>query len=115
MAVFDSSGTRLGVTGDTSADWEANTGLRTHAITGGPLALSAGWVYIAILANGTAPSLRQWFPDSGSGLLNMGLAAAASRSASYGVASDYAAGMPAGPLTLSANSADSNNHFVAIS
>ncbi|APC46441.1 minor tail protein [Streptomyces phage BRock] len=49
--IYDSSGTRLGVTADQSGTWNS-TGLKTMALTA-PLTLGPGYYYIALLTNGT--------------------------------------------------------------
>ncbi|WP_285636859.1 hypothetical protein [Actinoallomurus iriomotensis] len=52
-AVFDTSGTRLGITADQSSNW-ATAGSKVCALTS-PAAVSAGFVYAAILFNGSSP------------------------------------------------------------
>lgn len=49
--IYDSSGTRLAVTGDQSAVWNS-TGVKTMALTA-PVTLAPGYYYIALLTNGT--------------------------------------------------------------
>lgn len=72
-------GVLLGSTADQSVAW-ASTGVKTMAISGGPVAAAAGDVYIAFFFNGTTGPT---FPrGNGNALINAGLAAASSRYAS---------------------------------
>lgn len=52
-ALFDTSGNRLAVTADQSSNW-ATAGTKTSALTA-PYAAAAGFYYVGILFNGSAP------------------------------------------------------------
>lgn len=55
LGLYDSAGTRLGVTADQTTSWGAGTGTKTVPLTS-PVAVSAGFYYVAILSNGTTPA-----------------------------------------------------------
>lgn len=72
-------GVLLGSTSDQSANWASpgTTGLKTMAISGGPVAVAAGDAYIAFYFNGTTgPTFAR---SGGVAAINAGLAAAVSR------------------------------------
>jgi hypothetical protein len=52
--LYDNTGAKLGGTTDQSASW-VSTGVKTMAISGGPVTTSAPFVYVVLLANGTTP------------------------------------------------------------
>lgn len=73
-------GSLLGSTADQSGTWNS-TGLKTMAISGGPVAVAAGAVYVAWYYNGTT-SPRWWgiYSSAASSYpLNVGMAAGAAR------------------------------------
>lgn len=53
LGLYDSTGTRLGVTADQSANW-TSTGMKTVALTA-PVTLNVGTYYVAMLSVGTTP------------------------------------------------------------
>ena len=77
FAALYQGGSLLGTTADQSTAWAASPGLKTMAISGGPVAVAAGDVYVAYWYNGTtgpAP-LR----GNSSASVNLNLAAASPR------------------------------------
>lgn len=54
IGLYDSAGNRVATSADQSANW-TSTGIKTTAMTGGPIALSAGIYYVAMLSNGATP------------------------------------------------------------
>ena len=71
------SGARLGISADQSVDWAANTGLRPPIPLTSPVALSAGYVYGAVLCNGTTPITPERGSTRSPSGRNQGLMAAA--------------------------------------
>lgn len=83
--LYNSAGTLIGTSADQSAAW-TSTGLKTTALTGGPFAVSAGFVWVAFLFNGTtAPSLVRNGTPNGN-ILNSGFTVSTARFASSGSA-----------------------------
>lgn len=76
--IYDSAGNKLAGTGDQSTSWNS-TGLKTMAISGGPVSITGGtdtWVWGALLYNGTtSPSIVNLSSNNGA-QTNFGLAAA---------------------------------------
>ena len=100
-------GALLGTTADQSGLWNA-AGLKTMAISGGPVAAAAGVLYVAAWWNGTgSPSFKAG--DTGASL-NAGLPAANSR---WGTAN--AGVTTAAPATLGAISVANSAWWVALS
>jgi hypothetical protein len=54
IGLYDSAGNRVATSADQSANW-TSTGIKTTAMVGAPIALSAGIYYVAMLSNGTTP------------------------------------------------------------
>lgn len=52
--LYDSTGTRLGVTADQTANW-GSAGFKLMALTAPVVGMAAGAYYVAILSNGTTP------------------------------------------------------------
>jgi hypothetical protein len=82
VGLYNSSGTRIGVSADQTTAW-GTSGVKTAALASGPFALSAGYVWVVLVTNGTTP------PQFGTGSLfsvgaNAGLTAAGTRFASQG-------------------------------
>lgn len=79
--LYDSAGTRVGVTADQSASW-ASAGLKTMALTA-PASVTAGMYYIAMLCVGATPIIVPRESNlSNATFLNAGLSVATSRIAS---------------------------------
>jgi len=58
-ALYTAAGVRLGQTADQATAW-ASTGLKTMAISGGPVAVTAGDLYVGLWFNGTTgPALTR--------------------------------------------------------
>jgi hypothetical protein len=69
------SGARVGVTADQSAGW-ATTGVKTMALSGGPVNLTAGDYYIGLYANGTTlPNFARGNNQIGGAFANAGMTA----------------------------------------
>lgn len=81
-ALFDTSGTRLGLSADQATAW-ASGGDRPMALTT-PYAATAGHYYVALLANGTTPPALARSTSAGTPAGNYGLGVAASRFATIG-------------------------------
>lgn len=106
-AVFQ-NGARLGVTADQSGVWNS-TGVKTMAISGGPVAADAGEVVVGFYANGTTlPTFTR--SASSATLVNAGLAAASSR---YGTADTGRT--TSMPTTLGTIAAAAASYWVALS
>lgn len=78
--IYDTFGNLLGATADQSAAW-ASIGTKTMPIAGGPLVLSPGSYYAALLSNGTTPPQfqRNVSANATASLLNVGLTASTGR------------------------------------
>lgn len=93
-------GALLGVTADQSVAW-ATGGLKTMAISGGPVAAAAGILYVGIWFNGTTgpgPSRG----DTNGAKSNMGLAVASSRFGTANAGLTTTAPTPLGAITAQA-------------
>lgn len=100
------NGTLIGATADQSTAW-ASAGVKTMAITGGPVSLAAGDAYIAFLFNGTTgPALPV---GNGNSLVNVGLASTAVR---YGQANTAVTTLPS---TLGSISGRPTSYWAALS
>lgn len=100
VGLYDATGARLAVSADQTTAM-GSTGLKTAAIT--PVALTTGYYYVAFLANGTGvPSVVAGGVGTVS-VLNVGLAASASR------ALTTAAGNTALPATIALGSQTPNS------
>lgn len=77
--LYNSAGTRIGVTADQSVAW-TTTGEKNMALTA-PVLVTAGAYYVALLANGTTPPafLRMAQSASVQDIVNHGLTAATAR------------------------------------
>lgn len=84
-ALYDSTGTRVGVTADQSAAW-ASSGVKTMALTA-PYAAAAGFYWVAILSNAatSTPTIPRSLNNS-SMINNLGSTVATSWSATTGAA-----------------------------
>lgn len=83
MALFDSTGARIGVTADQTAAW-GTSGVKVGALAGGPFPITGGvnaYCWAVILSNASgAPTLAGIGVNTlGATLLSIGLAAGASR------------------------------------
>lgn len=84
-ALFNSAGTRIGITADQSTNWSTGWTAANAApaipLVGNPFSISTGFYWVAVLANGaTTPTLAR----SGNGLtatINNGLVVSTARSA----------------------------------
>lgn len=84
IGLYDSAGNRVAVSADQSGNW-TSTGIKTTAMTGAPIALSAGLYYVAILSNGTTPvAVFRESNQASANIINVGLAAASYRSGETG-------------------------------
>jgi hypothetical protein len=81
--IYDSGGTRRGVTADQSTTWAAAAGAKVMALTSAYTNAPAGTYYVAILSNGTTPPVFRLSAASGA-LPNAGLTGAALRFATNG-------------------------------
>lgn len=92
------NGSLLGQTADQSSAW-TSTNSKTMAISGGPVAVSAGYVYVGIWANGTTlPTITRAIGRSN---VNIGCSAANYRFASSGSGVTTTAPSSLGALTAS--------------
>lgn len=84
--LYDSAGTRLGVSADQTAAW-GTSGVKTTALTA-PVAVSAGFYDVAFVSNGTTPPQMPRGSSLGIGadLVNVGLTAATARLTTAGAA-----------------------------
>jgi len=83
LAGLYQGGVLLGSTADQSAAW-ATSGMKTMAISGGPVAVAAGDVYVAFFANQTSGSLPTFARASSSSWVNGGRLA--NTNARFGIA-----------------------------
>lgn len=114
--LYDSSGARLGVTADQASAWgSAGTTPKTMAITGGPITVTSGglngFVYVALLWNGTTSPSFYKAVGSASAILNGSLSAATLRCA---VISSAQTTLPS-TLTLSGSTGATNLLWAALS
>ena len=86
--LWNSSGTLIAATADQSTAWEANPNtFHTMALASGPYALSAGFYWVGILANGSVTPRFGFYPSQTPGLPNNpALTASTSRFGYYGTA-----------------------------
>jgi hypothetical protein len=108
-AVFDHTGTRIGVTADQSAVWNS-TGTKTMALASGPFTGTWPFVYVAILANfvTTGPQFtRGAGVGTGASVVNLNATAANLLTATNGTVQTT---MP-GSLTYSSN-AGANGQYL---
>lgn len=115
-AIIDSTGARLGVTADQSGVWNsAGTTPKTMAVSGGPVSVpgagASGFVYGALLWNGSVSP--QFFKSvaNAAAIINGALPAASLRTA---LNSSANTSVPSS-LTLSASTAASNLTWMALS
>lgn len=64
IGIYNSAGVRVAVTADLAVAWATGTGLTSHAFTA-PVALPAGYYYVAVLKNGAGLRIRNRLPTSG--------------------------------------------------
>lgn len=85
VGLYDSSGNRLAVSADQSANW-TSTGLKTTALTAAQT-LAVGSYYVAWLSNGTTqPTLAMGAGHGIAAITNAGLSLSTSRFLTYGTA-----------------------------
>ena len=102
-----STGALVGTTADQSTAW-GTTGIKTMALSGGPFSVSAGYYYVAVWFNGTTgPAFSR---TQGTSLINVGLAATASRWGTANTGTTTTA-----PSTLGTIAAASNSYWAALS
>ena len=100
IGLYNSSGTRVATSADQSANW-TSTGIKTTAMTGAPIALSAGMYYVAILSNGTTPvGVFRESNQASANIINVGLTAATARSAELAGQTSLPASITLGSRTL---------------
>lgn len=83
-ALYDSAGTRVGVTADQTAAW-GTAGNKTMALTA-PFAASAAFYWVALLSNGTTAPQFLRTPTSTSGANNLGATVSTAFSGTFGAA-----------------------------
>jgi hypothetical protein len=99
VAVFNSSGTQLGISADQSTSWAGSTGVKTIALTS-PITVTAGAdYYVAILAVGTTTPKFAGTSSSTASAVNAGLSASLDR---FCVNGSGLSAMPSS-LTLTSN------------
>lgn len=102
-----STGALVGTTADQSTAW-TTTGIKTMALSGGPFSVSEGYYYVAVWFNGTTgPAFSR---TQGTSIINVGLAATASR---WGTANTSIT--TTAPSTLGTIAAASNSYWAAVS
>jgi hypothetical protein len=94
-ALYDSTGTRRGVTADLSTTWQS-TGYNEHALTS-PYAATAG-IYYAYLLVGSGGTLPTFTRNANSSAVNDGLSAGSLRYSTLG------SGLTAAPSTVTLGS-----------
>lgn len=110
IAVYNSSGTRLGLTADQSTPW-TTTGYKTAAVTSPFTTTAAGFYYVAILAVGTTPPAFYQAANAPSILFNANLAAGTFRHATGGTAQTS---LPT-TITMGSTASSAFNIWVAVS
>lgn len=111
LGLYDSSGTRQGVTADQTTAW-ASTGIMTTALVT-PYAAAAGKYFVAILSNGTTtPQFARATGITGtSGLVNTGLAVSTAR---FGLNGSAQTSLPSS-ITMSSNTFASTAFWAGLS
>lgn len=107
VALFDTSGTRLGVSADRSTAWQSS-GTKVNPLTS-PVSVTAGSYYAAMLANGTTPPTVQRGVSASS--VNLSLAAPNLRFAQSGTGQTA---IPAS-ITMGSTTGNSNSWWMALS
>lgn len=103
LAGLYQSGTLLGTTADQSGNW-TSSGLKTMALSGGPVAVSAGDLYVAFFYNGTnSPTLLRGSAQNTT-ITNAGLSAAVSRFATANTGQTTSLPASLGALTANLSS-----------
>ncbi|HEY6276022.1 MAG TPA: hypothetical protein VIX86_06790 [Streptosporangiaceae bacterium] len=77
--LYSSAGTLIGASADQSVAWAATTGLYTSALASGPFAAGPGFVWVALMFNGTTGPAAGRALAAGFATSNLGFAAAVSR------------------------------------
>jgi hypothetical protein len=108
--LYTADGALIGQTADQSSEWESS-GLNTAALAGGPYYLSQGWVYVAILTNGTTSPAFGRATVRGSGAVNAGLTVATAR---HAVNSSAQKTLPSS-ITMSGNAFSATAYWAALS
>jgi hypothetical protein len=108
--LYTADGALIGQTADQSSEWESS-GLNTAALAGGPYYLSQGWVYVAILTNGTTSPAFGRATVQGSGAVNAGLTVATAR---HAVNSSAQKTLPSS-ITMSGNAFSATAYWAALS
>jgi hypothetical protein len=107
VGLYDTGGTRLAVSADQASSWASN-GYKHIALTA-PITLAVGWVYVAILCNGTTrPSFARGIATAAG---NLGLGSGQMRWASILTGQTS---LPSS-LTLSGMSEHSLSYWVGLS
>lgn len=114
--IYNSSGTLLGATADQTSVWNsAGTAPKTMAISGGAISVpgggETGFIYVALLWNGSVSPQFYKGTDATSAIFNGSLSAATLRN---GINSTGNSTLPT-PLTLSSSTASSNLFWAAVS
>lgn len=109
-AIFNSSGTQLGITGDQTTAWGSGTGVKTMALTAGAPVTAGADYWVAVLSVGTTPASFSRAGGSG-GPVNVGLSTSTLRFATNGTS---LTAMP-GSITPSSNSSSTNTFWCALS
>lgn len=101
--IYNSAGTLIGSTADQAATWVGAAGLKTMALSGGALGLTAGVYYVGLLANGTTPPQFLRANSQSSSMINVGLASGSGRYLSSGT------GQTTLPASVNLSSAGTSN------
>lgn len=105
--LYDTSGALLGATLDQTTNW-SSLGIRECTLNTAPVAVAAGYVYVAILSNGTTrPTIRRGLNTQG---VNIGLSAPNLR---YATGPSSQTTLPSS-ITMASTSAYSNAVWAAI-
>jgi hypothetical protein len=107
--VYNSAGTQIGVTADQTTAW-GSAGYQVMPLVGGPFALSAGFYWVALLANGTTGPAFVRSANQNTAFANNGLTAASARYATNGTGTT----LP-GSITPASNSLAQVEYWVALS
>jgi hypothetical protein len=99
--LYNSAGTLIGTSADQTTPW-GTTGLKVAALAGGPFAVPAGFLWVAVLSNtGTStPQFTRYSSPASTAVNNAGFAAAAARWATNGTGTALPASITPGSNAL---------------
>lgn len=110
VGLYSSNGTLLGTSADQTAAW-GSTGVITAALTGGPFTAGPGFVWVAILSNGSAAPQFGASANLNGTLVNGPVAAGLDRFATQGTG---LVALPTPTITVASNTATGNAWWAAV-